>query len=89
MAADSDTTEVAALRARVAELEAQLVETQRTTAALVARTQDRVYWLDRWHLDLDALMRRPGVLPALRALKAARSVQWAVKRQMRRWRGVA
>ena len=48
------------LRARVAALEAELVEVQARTNAAVAEWQERAYWLDRWHLDLNALMRRPG-----------------------------
>ncbi len=48
------------LRARVAALEAELVEVQARTNAAIAKWQERAYWLDRWHLDLNALMRRPG-----------------------------
>ena len=56
-----------ALRARVAELEHELAEQAQRTNALVARTQERVYWLDRYHLDLNALMALPG-MSAVRAL---------------------
>ena len=33
---------------------------RRATNAVVAEWQERAYWLDRWHLDLNALMRRPA-----------------------------
>lgn len=48
------------LRARVAELEAQLEEQAARTNAAVARAEQRVYWLDRWHVDLNAAMERPA-----------------------------
>ena len=72
------------LRARVASLEAELVETQARTNAVVARTQERVYWLDRWHLDLNALMRRPGAAEFRAALRAGRAVSRALRRAKRR-----
>ena len=72
------------LRTRVASLEAELVETQARTNAIVAQTQERVYWLDRWHLDLNALMRRPGAAEFRGALRAGRSVSRALRRAKRR-----
>ncbi len=57
--------ENARLRARVEQLESELVEQARANAA-VAAAQERAYWLDRWHLDLNALMRRPGSRGAAR-----------------------
>ena len=74
MAIDERQTEVDALRARVAELERQLVEQAERTNAAVAAAEDRAYWLDRWHLDLNALMRRPGAAQFRGLLRAARSV---------------
>ena len=58
------TAEIAALRARVAELEAQLARKDAETAQLVATAQEKLYWLERWHVDLDTLMRKPGRDPA-------------------------
>jgi hypothetical protein len=72
------------LRARVATLEAELVETQARTNAIVAQTQERVYWLDRWHLDLNALMRRPGAAELRGALRGMRAVSRAIRRAKRR-----
>lgn len=75
------------LRARVSELESELVEVQARTNAVVAHWQERAYWLDRWHLDLNALMRRRGASEFRALLRALRSVVWAAKRGMRRLRG--
>jgi hypothetical protein len=75
------------LRARVAALEAELVEVQARTNAAIAKWQEQAYWLDRWHLDLDAAMRRPGALQLLGALRAVRSVWWRVKVTKRRLLG--
>ncbi len=38
---------------------AHVEQLARANAALAA-AQERSYWLDRWHLDLNALMRRRG-----------------------------
>jgi hypothetical protein len=51
--------ELEALRARVAELESELDERTARANAAVAAAQDRSYWLDRFRLDLNELMRRP------------------------------
>ena len=58
--ADDLTAENARLRARVAGLEDELAEQAVRTNADTAQAQERVYWLDRWHLDLNALMRQAG-----------------------------
>jgi hypothetical protein len=66
--------ELETLRARVAELEAELFAQAARTNAAVARAQDRAYWLDRYHLDLNALMRRRGAAELRLAVKAARKL---------------
>lgn len=87
----TETSELAAenerLKARVAALEAELIDVQARANEAVARWQDRAYWLDRWHLDLNAVMRRPGAEQARAALRAIRSVVRAIKRLNRRLRG--
>jgi hypothetical protein len=75
------------LRERVAALEAELVDTQARANAAVAEWQDRAYWLDRLHIDLNSLMRRPGANLARVTLKAVRSAYWWLKRLMRRLSG--
>jgi hypothetical protein len=59
--AAEDEDEIARLRERVASLEAQLLETEAWANRVIAEAQDKTYWLDRWHLDLNALMRRRSV----------------------------
>jgi hypothetical protein len=66
-------TELERLRARVAALENELVEVQAKANAAVAAAQERAYWLERWHVDLNELMRKPGAAQ-FRAL--LRSVRW-------------
>ncbi len=72
------------LRARIASLESELVEVQARANASVAEWQERAYWLDRWHLDLNALMRRRGAAELRAVVRAVRSVVWAAKRARRR-----
>jgi hypothetical protein len=75
--------ENAALRARVSELEQQLGEQARRTNEIVAGAQDRAYWLDRYHVDLNAIMALPG-MGALRALLRAIRVPLRMARQLKR-----
>jgi hypothetical protein len=72
------------LRARVAALEAELVEVQSRTNAAIAKWQEQAYWLDRWHLDLNAVMRRPGATELLGAVRSVRGVWWRAKLLKRR-----
>jgi hypothetical protein len=71
------------LRERVQALESELVEVQARTDAAVAQWQERAYWLDRWHLDLNALMRRPGAAELRAAVRGVRSVIRAYRRTKR------
>jgi hypothetical protein len=59
------------LRSRVAALEDELAERTERANAAVAAAQDRSYWLDRWRVDLNAVMRKRG---ATAAFNAARSM---------------
>lgn len=79
--------EVEILRARVAALESELVDTQARANAAVAQWQERAYWLDRLHLDLNKLMERPGANEARLALRAIRAVFWRIRRIKRRLLG--
>lgn len=69
--------EVEALRAQVAELERRLAEQAAASNAAIAAAQKRVYWLDRWHIDLD-VWARSRRMAALRA--AARRVREVARR---------
>ena len=42
--------------------------------AAVAAAQERAYWLERWHVDLNALMRKPGAAQFRALLRAVRWV---------------
>lgn len=77
--------ELERLRTRVAELERELLTQAERTERLVADAQRRTYWLDRWHLDLDALMRRRLLaLPLDTGFRAARKLRHALQRVRRR-----
>ena len=64
-------------------IEREHVEQLARAHAALAEAQDRSYWLERWGLDLNELMRRPGARRAREALRAIREVKrgaLAVKR---------
>ncbi len=79
--------EIERLHARLAELESELVEVQARANDAVGHWQERAYWLERWHLDLNAAMRRPGATELLGGLRAVRGVWWRLKRLKRRLLG--
>ena len=78
--------EIERLRARVAELEAELVRIEDWANRTVGAAQERLYWLDRWQLDLNALMRRRGAAEFRAALRAMREVVRFLRRLRRRLR---
>jgi hypothetical protein len=79
--------ELERLRERIAQLEAELVEVQASTNAAVAEWQERAYWLDRLHIDLNRAMQRPGAEQLRLLLKGARTVYWRLKLVKRRLTG--
>ena len=70
----AERAELEALRARVAALEAEHTEQLGRLQASLAEAQEKVYWLDRWRIDLNALMRKPGAAEVRAALRAVRGV---------------
>lgn len=76
--------ELEALRIRVAELERERADQIARANVAVADAQQRVYWLDRWHLDLNALMERPGASEFRAAIRVVRAVMRQVKLLKRR-----
>jgi hypothetical protein len=46
--------------------------------AAIAAAQDKSYWLDRWQVDLNALMRRRGAAELRAAIRALRAVYRAL-----------
>jgi cell division septum initiation protein DivIVA len=92
LAAVSDTAtdqqaEIEALRARVAELERELADRTERANAAVAAAEDRLYWLDAWKVDLDAIMARPLAQRAYAAagqLRRAKRLAGRVRRKLMR-----
>jgi hypothetical protein len=76
--------ELEALRARVQQLERERAEQIAAANAAIAAAQERAYWLDRWHLDLNALMARRGAAELRALIRAARGVIRVVRRAKRR-----
>jgi hypothetical protein len=78
--------EIAALRARLATLDAEHAEQIARLQAAVARAQERAYWLDRWHLDLNRAMTTPwgrAARAVVRALRTPVRIATLVRRQLR------
>jgi hypothetical protein len=71
--------EIERLRGQVAELERQLGEQSARANAAIAAAQERVYWLDRWHIDLNALMAKPGAAEFRGLIRLARGAVRAVR----------
>lgn len=74
IAATDEQNEPEALRARLAALEAENFEIAARANRQVSAFEDRMYWLDRWGLDLNALMRRRGAAEVRAAMRAMRGV---------------
>jgi uncharacterized coiled-coil protein SlyX len=81
---DARDAEMSELRDRVATLEVELAAQAQRTARVVAEAQEKLYWLERWHVDLDALMRKPGAVPALAALRRVRAFVRLLRKLKRR-----
>jgi hypothetical protein len=62
------------LRRRVSDLERELEERTERANAAIAAAEDRSYWLDRWGLDLNALMRRRGAAEVRATIRAVRAL---------------
>ena len=79
MSTSTEQAEIAALQARVEQLERENAELAARANAAIAAAQDRAYWLDRWGLDLNALMRRRGASEFRAGLRGLRAVARALK----------
>jgi cell division septum initiation protein DivIVA len=73
-------TEVEQLRRRVAELERRLADQAERANRAVAAAQDKAYWLDRYHVDLNAIMKHRS---AQRAVAVAGVFRRALRRARR------
>jgi hypothetical protein len=76
--------EIERLRARIEALEAELIEVQARANSAVAAAQEQAYWLERWHVDLNELMRKPGAAQFRAGLRAVRTVGRFFRRIKRR-----
>ncbi len=84
---DAETAaEVQRLRTRVQALERELVEQAARTNALVAESQEKVYWLERWGLDLNGVMRRPAAVRAQSLWHVIRPLARLLRSALRRVR---
>ena len=78
-----DRAEVEYLRERIAALEAELAEVHARANAAIATAQERTYWLDRWHIDINTLMRLQGASQARALVRAVRVVLRFARRAKR------
>ena len=76
--------EIDRLKAQVAALERELVDHAAQANDALASAQERTYWLDRWNLDLNALMAKRGAAELRGAVRVGRSGMRAAKRARRR-----
>jgi hypothetical protein len=83
MEARESQAEIERLQARVEELEGQLLETEAWANRTVAQAQAKTYWLDRWHVDLNAVMRRRSADRIRAAARGVRSMYRVVRRFQR------
>lgn len=79
--------EVEYLRARIAQLDAELLEVQTRANTAIAEAQRCAYWLDRWHVDLNEVMRRPAAHRVRALLRAARLPSRWLRKAKRTLRG--
>jgi hypothetical protein len=75
---------VAAAQERPLQLAAEHAAEMARANAKIAELEQRLYWLDRWQLDLNELMRRRGANELRAVARAARAVLRFVKRLRRR-----
>ena len=57
MSSASENAEIERLRARVAELERELVETEAWANEAVGYAQAQSHWIERWGIDINGFMR--------------------------------
>lgn len=79
--------EIDVLRARVAELERELADRTDRANAAVAAAEDRLYWLDRWQVDLDRVMENRlarRAFTTVSQLRRAKRLAGRVRRRLKR-----
>jgi hypothetical protein len=81
---EAERAELIHLRARIQELDRERTEQIAAANRAVATAQERLYWLDRWHLDLNKLMARPGAAEFRFAIRVMREAIRIVRRAKRK-----
>jgi hypothetical protein len=84
---EAERAELIHLRERIQELDRERTEQIAAANRAVARAQERTYWLDRWHLDLNRLMERPGAAEFRTAIRLVREAIRIVRRAKRKLLG--
>ncbi len=79
MASGVEQEQLEALIARAAELDQDNAQLAARTNEAIAAAQERGYWLERWGVDLDVLMRRRGADRLRRAVRGVRATRLAVR----------
>jgi hypothetical protein len=75
--------DIETLRARVAELERELADRTARANAAVAAAQDRLYWLDRWHIDANRVLGGRAGQWAFEIARQARRLLGSIRRLVR------
>jgi hypothetical protein len=75
--------ELELLQARVGALEAELLELEASANRAVAEAQEKTYWLDRWRVDINAIMERDAARRVLAAAERGRALWQALTRAER------
>ncbi|MFT4034532.1 MAG: hypothetical protein QM679_03040 [Patulibacter sp.] len=81
------TTENAALRERIAQLEAELAMVRASTAHTVAQAQETLYWFERWGVDFNRLFARPQMEYLRKAVRGVRQIYRSAVKAKRRLLG--
>jgi hypothetical protein len=76
--------ELELLQARIGALEAELLQLEASANRAVAEAQEKAYWLDRWRIDINAIMDRNATQRVLAAAQGARAVYRTVVRMKRK-----
>jgi hypothetical protein len=75
-----NSNELEELRARILALETELLGLEASANCAVAEAQEKTYWLDRWRIDINAIMDRNATRHVLAATRRARALYGTVRR---------
>jgi hypothetical protein len=72
--------EIERLRARVAELERELIETEAWANEAVGYAQAQSHWIERWGIDVNGFMRSTAGLRLRAVARVGRAFYWRLGR---------